>query len=179
MTYDVLTYGNKLLRRVATPVEAVTDEIRALAKDLLSTMYNSEGLGLAASQVGRTEAVCVIDVPPMRDEKTGALLRENPDVDMPLVLINPLITERDGAQSGAEGCLSFPGMFVTVKRAETVTVSFLDTANETQTVRAHGLLSRAIQHEIDHLDGVLLVDRMSPVQKVAVAGKLKKIRKSS
>jgi peptide deformylase len=175
--YEIITYGNKLLRRKATPVEEVTDDIRALAQDLLKTMYDSDGLGLAAEQVGRDEAICVIDIPPVRDEETGAPKRENPDVRMPLVLVNPRITERDGEQVGSEGCLSFPGIFVTVKRAETVTVEYLDMENELRTARATGLLARAIQHELDHLDGVLLVDRMSPVQKVAVAGKLKKLRK--
>jgi peptide deformylase len=175
--YEVLTYGNKLLRRKASPVEEVTDDIRALVQDMLKTMYDSDGLGLAAAQVGRPEAICVIDIPPMRDEETGAPKRENPDVRMPLVLVNPRIIERDGEQVGSEGCLSFPGIFVSVKRAETVTVSFLDMENESRTVRARGLLARAILHELDHLHGVLLVDRMSPVQKVAVAGKLKRLRK--
>jgi len=175
--YEIITYGNKLLRRKSTPVEEVNDEIRALAQDMLKTMYASDGLGLAAEQVGRDEAICVIDIPPMRDEETGTPKRENPDVRMPLVLVNPRIIERDGEQVGSEGCLSFPGIYVTVKRAETVTVEFRDMENEVRTVRACGLLARAIQHELDHLDGVLLVDRMSPVQKVAVAGKLKKLRK--
>jgi len=175
--YEIITYGNKLLRRKSTRVEEVNDEVRALAQDMLKTMYASDGLGLAAEQVGRDEAICVIDIPPMRDEETGAPKRENPDVRMPLVLVNPRIIERDGEQVGSEGCLSFPGIFISVKRAETVTVEFRDMENEVRTVRATGLLSRAIQHELDHLDGVLLVDRMSPVQKVAVAGKLKKLRK--
>lgn len=179
MEYDIVTYGNKLLRRKATPVATVTEDIRVLAQDMLKTMYASEGLGLAAEQVGRNEAICVIDIPPMRDEKTGVPKRENPNVRMPLVLINPRIIERDGEQVGSEGCLSFPGIFVSVKRAETVTVASLGLENATQTVRARGLLARAIQHELDHLDGVLLVDRMSPVQKVAVAGKLKKLRKQT
>ncbi len=175
--YDIITYGNKLLRRKATRVEEVNDETRALAQDLLKTMYASDGLGLAAEQVGRDEAICVIDIPPMRDEETGTPMRENPDVRMPLVLVNPRIIERDGEQVGSEGCLSFPGIFVSVKRDDTVTVSYLDMENEPRTARATGLLARAIQHELDHLDGVLLVDRMSAVQKVAVAGKLKRLRK--
>ncbi len=175
--YEVLTYGNKLLRRKASPVEEVTDDVRGLVQDMLRTMYASDGLGLAAAQVGRPEAVCVIDIPPMRDEETGTPKRENPDVRMPLVLVNPRITERDGEQVGSEGCLSFPEIFVTVKRAQTVTVEFLDMENELRSVRAAGLLARAIQHELDHLHGVLLVDRMSAVQKVAVAGKLKRLRK--
>ncbi|NQU38809.1 MAG: peptide deformylase [Lentisphaerae bacterium] len=176
---DVLIYGNKLLRRKATAVAAVTDEVRRLAHSMLKTMYDSDGLGLAAAQIGRPEALCVIDIPPMRDEETGEPTHENQDVRMPLVLINPVITERDGHQVGSEGCLSFPGVFVSIKRAESVAVSFLNMENEPQVVRATGLLSRAIQHELDHLDGVLLVDRMSTVQKVAVAGKLKKLRKGA
>jgi peptide deformylase len=179
VTYDVLTYGDRLLRRKATPVTKVDDEVRALVHDLLKTMYDADGLGLAAAQVGRPEALCVIDIPPMRDKETGIPIRENPDVRMPLLLVNPRITERDGEQVGSEGCLSFPGIYVSVKRADTVAVTFLNMENESQTVHATGLLARAIQHELDHLDGVLLVDRMSAVQKVAQAGKLKKLRKGN
>lgn len=176
MVSEILTYGNSLLRRKAVPVESVTDDIRELARGMLKTMCDGEGLGLAAAQIGRQEAVCVIDIPPMRDDE-GQAVRENPQVRMPLMMVNPTITERSGEQAGPEGCLSFPGICVTVKRAQEVTVEFLSLDGKQGSVHACGLLARAIQHELDHLDGVLLVDRMSPVQKVAVAGKLKKLKK--
>lgn len=96
---------------------------------------------------------------------------------MPLVLINPKIVESEGEQVGQEGCLSFPGIYINVKRFEKVSVQFLDLEGNLQMQEATGLLSRAVQHELDHLEGVLLVDRMSPVQKVANAGKLKRLKR--
>jgi peptide deformylase len=175
--YEIKTYGNSVLREKATPVAAVDDEIRALARDMLDAMYRSNGIGLAAEQVGRRECICVIDVPPMRDEQTGEMVNQNPQVAMPMVLVNPRIEEARGEQTGPEGCLSFPDICVNVKRAAEVRVSYLDLESRSQTVETRGLLARAIQHELDHLNGVLLVDHMSAVQKVAVAGKLKRIKK--
>jgi peptide deformylase len=177
LTFEVLVYGDAALRQTAKPVEKVDDNIRRLARDMLSTMYASNGVGLAAEQVGRTEAVCVIDVSPVRP---GA--QEAPDqaeVPMPLILINPKITDAAGEQLGDEGCLSFPDVFVPVKRAAEIAVRYLDIENRPQALRAQGLLARAIQHEIDHLEGLLLVDRMSPVQRIAVAGKLKRLKKQA
>jgi peptide deformylase len=130
-------------------------------------MYAENGVGLAAEQIGRTEAICVIDVP--ADQACG--------VKMPLVLINPVIVASEGEQVGQEGCLSFPDVYINVRRAERVEATYLDSEGNKQTVEATGLLSRAIQHELDHLNGVLLVDHMSPVQKVANAGKLKRLKR--
>jgi len=175
LIYEVLTYGNAALREKAKRVEEVTDEIRALARDMLGTMRDYNGIGLAAEQIGRSEAICVIDVPPELDgEKDGPRL--NPDIEMPLVLINPEVTESEGSQDGQEGCLSFPEIYATVRRAAEVTVAYTTLDNEQTTIRARGLLARAVQHELDHLNGVLLVDRMSAVKKVAIAGRLKRLR---
>ncbi len=176
MTYDLSYYGNSALRRKAETVGEITDETRQLAQDLLDTMYANKGLGLAAEQIGRTEAVCVVDVPPMEDEN-GELVNENPDVAMPLVLVDPEITDSRGKQNGSEGCLSFPEIFATVERAVEVTVEFVDIDGARRTVEARGLLARAIQHELDHLAGILLVDRMSPVKRVAISGKLKRLKR--
>lgn len=179
MKCRVLTFGAPVLRQKSVPVKEVTDDIRRLARELLGTMYSSVGLGLAAEQIGRTEAICVIDVPPDQDmaEETG--LRENPMIGMPLVLINPRMLEMAGEQTGREGCLSFPDITVTIRRAKEVTVAFTDLEGRNQTLKAQGLLARAMQHELDHLNGVLLVDRMSPVQRIAVAGKLRRLKKES
>lgn len=177
MKYQVRIYGDDALRRKAAPVDRVTDEIRQLAKDMLATMYASDGLGLAAEQVGRSEAICVIDVPPGHDVDETTRQPRNPDVRMPLVLINPRITDGSGEQLGQEGCLSFPEIFVQIKRSEEVEVTFTDLDGQSRTVRARGLLSRAIQHELDHLAGVLLVDRMTQVQKIGIAGRLKRLKK--
>ncbi len=176
MAYQILTFGDNLLRRKATPVAGVTDEVRQLAGDMLKAMYAADGVGLAAAQIGRPEALCVIDIPPARDGQDAAA-RENAHVRMPMVMLNPTILERDGEQVGAEGCLSFPGLQVTVRRAESVTVQFMNLEGQTESARVSGLLARAVQHELDHLDGVLLVDRLSAVQKVAVAGQLRRIKR--
>ncbi len=163
---EIVKYGAEILREKAEPVPEVNDEIRALAKDMLASMYTAEGVGLAAEQIGRKEAICVIDVP----------VEEACGVAMPLVLINPVIRELEGEQCGQEGCLSFPGIYIQVKRAEKAVVDYLDLDGNAATVEATGLLSRALQHEIDHLNGVLLIDNMSAVQKVAHAGKLKRMK---
>ena len=167
------------MREKSIPVERVDDDIRRLVSDMLETMYASNGLGLAAQQIGRREAICVIDDSPARDpgdpEKTGS----DPEVTMPLVMINPVIEKLDGEQGGDEGCLSFPEIFVPVARAREVTVSYTTLDEGDRTIRAHGLLSRAIQHELDHLNGVLLVDKMSQIQKIAIAGKLKRLKRAS
>jgi peptide deformylase len=178
--YKIITYGNPALRKKATPIKSVDAAIRKLAKDMLDTMYASKGVGLAAQQVGRTEAICVIDVPPQRVEGSpGSASAANDEVPMPLIMINPQIEATVGLQTGDEGCLSFPEIFVRIKRAEEVTVSFLNLHNKAETARLMGLAARAVQHELDHLKGVLLVDRMSVVQKIGVAGKLKRLKKQA
>lgn len=175
MTYKVLTYGNAVLRQKAKPVREVTDEVRELARDMLAAMRAHNGIGLAAEQVGRTEALCVIDIPAeVEIEREGK--RENPEVAMPLVLVNPQITAERGTQDGQEGCLSFPEIYTTVKRAYEVDVSYTSLDNQPARLTARGLLARAIQHELDHLNGVLLIDRMSAVKRVAIAGRLKRLR---
>jgi len=163
---EIVKYGAEVLRQKAVPVPEVDDAIRALVKEMLASMYAAEGVGLAAEQIGRTEAVCLVDVP--NEDACG--------IPMPLVLVNPVIRELEGEQCGQEGCLSFPGIYVQVKRAERAVVDYMDLDGKPATVEATGLLSRAIQHEIDHLNGVLLIDKMTAVQKVAHAGKLKRMK---
>jgi len=163
----IVKYGCEALRVKAKPVTAVDASVRRLVSDMLATMYAENGVGLAAEQIGRTEAVCVIDVP----------IEHACGVKMPLVMVNPDIIEMEGQQTGQEGCLSFPEIYVNVKRAERIRATYMDVDGNPQTVEAKGLLSRAVQHEHDHLNGVLLVDHMSPVQKVANAGKLKRLKR--
>jgi peptide deformylase len=179
--YKVITYGNPLLRKKATPVKVVDASISKLAREMLEVLYSAKGVGLAAQQIGRTEAICVIDVPAQHDkEKDGASLpMATPDIGMPIVMINPRIEAASGEQRCDEGCLSFPEIYVSIKRAEEVTVSFNNLDNKKVTVLAAGLFARAVQHELDHLNGILLVDRMSPLQKIAIAGKLKRLKKQS
>lgn len=172
MKLNIETYGAETLRRNAQPVMEITDEIRALIANMLETMHAAQGIGLAAAQVGRREAVCVIDIPSDMQDPTALLLPE-----MPLILLNPEIVEASGEQCAKEGCLSFPELYVSVNRAAVVTVSYLDRQGVQRMFRAEGLLARAVQHELDHLHGVLLVDKMTSVQKVAAAAKLRRIKK--
>ncbi len=174
MIYPVVTFGHEILRQKAVLVIEVTDAVRQLIRDMLETMYASKGVGLAAEQVGRTERVCVIDVP--RDAEKEACRETNAAVPMPLVLINPEIVATEGKQRNEEGCLSFPEIGAPITRADKVTVTYTDPTGALQTVTARGLLSRAIQHEVDHLNGVLLVDKMSPLQKMSVSGQLKRLQ---
>lgn len=175
MTRDILTFGAGVLREKSVRVESVTDGIRRLVRDMLETMYANQGAGLAAEQIGRTEAICVIDVSYARQGVPPDQV-ENADVPMPLVMLNPEIVAMEGEQTGQEGCLSFPEIFVNIKRAAAVTARYMDLDGRTREVRAVGLLARAIQHEFDHLEGVLLVDRMSHMQKLAVSGRLKRLK---
>jgi peptide deformylase len=167
--YAIVKFGDQALRKQSQPVAKVDDKIRNLVSDMLASMYADNGLGLAAEQIGRDEAICVIDVP--KDAACG--------IAMPIILINPEIVASEGEQVGQEGCLSFPGIYVNVKRAETVSATYMDIEGKTQTLEASGLLARAVQHERDHLNGVLLVDHMSAVQKVANAGKLKRLKREA
>ena len=173
----VVTYGHEILRQKAVPVSEVTSAVRQLVQDLLESMYAAKGVGLAAEQVGRTESVCVIDVP--REAEKEACREENAAIAMPLVLVNPEITATEGKQRNEEGCLSFPEIGAPITRADKVTVAYTDLNGVRQTVSARGLLSRAIQHEVDHLNGILLVDKMSPMQKMSVAGQLRRLQKDA
>ncbi|MFS8874001.1 peptide deformylase [Thermostichus sp. OS-CIW-31] len=141
--------GDKVLRQPAKRVSQVNEEIRQLARDMLQTMYSFDGIGLAAPQVGIPKRMIVVDLYP-----------DKPEVP-PLVLINPEIREYIGeAVAGQEGCLSIPGVFCEVVRPEGIVVSFKDETGRPRTLRADDLLARVIQHEIDHLNGVLFVDHV-------------------
>jgi peptide deformylase len=177
MIHPIVTFGHASLRCESRVVPTVTDEIRRLAADLIDTMHEASGVGLAAPQIGREAAVCVIDIPP--DAEKPVCRAFNAAVPSPLVLINPEILATEGSQRNNEGCLSFPEIYAVISRPNQVTVAFhaLDASRQTLTVQ--GLLARAVMHEIDHLNGVLLVDRMSQVQKLAVAGKLRRLKKEA
>jgi len=179
MSLSICTYGNPILRQKALEVTTVDAEIHELAKEMFETMHAERGVGLAAEQVGRTERMFVIDIHPDGDVGDD-YQRENPDVEMPLVFINPKITgHSEDIQVGPEGCLSFPEIFANVERWYEVDAEYVDLDGAPQTLHAKGLLARAIQHELDHLDGILLVDRMSHVKKVALGGKLKRLVKQT
>jgi len=169
----IYKYGEAVLREKAEPVVVVTDALRALAADMIETMHRSKGVGLAAEQVGRTEKLCVIDIPEgCENEEDEAF---NASVQMPLVLFNPEIISQEGTQRDKEGCLSFPGIGGSITRAAQVTCQYLDENNMPQMVTARGFLARALQHEIDHLNGILYVDHMSAVERLTFAPKLKRL----
>jgi peptide deformylase len=149
MRREILVYPDPFLAQKAVPVAAVDDRIRALIRDMFETMYSAEGIGLAATQVGVGKRVIVLDVSPV-DETIP-----------PLAVVNPEIVSRSGSVTGVEGCLSVPGVQGEVIRAETVLVRGLDELGNPQRIHAAGILSRALQHEIDHLDGILFIERVS------------------
>ena len=150
---NIRTYPNPVLKEVCRPVTAVNDEVRGILGDMAETMYLNRGVGLAAPQVGVGLRLIVVDAGPERD---GTQL---------LKLANPRITEKEGIQSSEEGCLSLPGLTVDLDRFDRVTVEALDASGNRQRIQAEGLLSVALQHEIDHLDGILLVDRVSSLRR--------------
>lgn len=177
MAMKVYKYGEKILREKATPVVLVDDALRRLADEMLATMRAANGVGLAAEQVGRRERMCVIDIPEGCDEPDDEAF--NAPIQMPLRLWNPEIVAQEGAVRDKEGCLSFPGVGGSLVRAAQVTCRYLDADNRPQTITARGYLARALQHEIDHLDGVLYVDRMTAVERLACAAKLKRLVKAN
>jgi peptide deformylase len=149
MRREILIYPDPFLARKAAPVGAVDDRIRTLIRDMFETMYAAEGVGLAATQVGVGKRVVVLDVSPV-DETVP-----------PMAVVNPEIVHREGSVTGVEGCLSVPGVQGEVCRAETVEVRGMDEQGNPLRIRAAGILSRALQHEIDHLDGILFIERAS------------------
>ena len=159
MALSIVKYGDSVLRKKAEPVLQVTPELVRLAKDMIATMHRAKGVGLAAEQVGHLEALCVIDVP-LDCEDDEDVRAFNSRVEMPLVMFNPQILSLSGEQDGREGCLSFPNMGAPLKRAAEATVQYLDLNGAPQIATVRGFLARAVQHETDHLKGILYVDRL-------------------
>ena len=172
-------YGDPVLRENGAPIEAVTDEIRALADDMIQTMRAEQGVGLAAQQIGRTGRICVVEVPPEYDvDEEGHRL--HPDLAMPLVLVNPRITNRsEDRDTAEEGCLSFPKIVAPITRSCSIELGYVDREGAAREVQLAGFVARVVQHEVDHLNGVLFVDHMTPVKRVALAGRLKRMRKET
>ena len=177
MALRVYKYGEAVLRRKADPVAVVTDQLRRLADEMIETMHAAKGVGLAAEQVGHCESVCVIDIPEGCDEAEDEAF--NAPIPMPLKLFNPEIIACEGSQRDKEGCLSFPNVGGSLTRAAQVTCQYLDEENRPQVITARGYLARALQHEIDHLNGILYIDHMSAVERLACAAKLKKLAKAN
>ncbi len=161
----ILTYPHPMLRRKAEPVAAVTDEVRRLLDDMLETMYAAPGIGLAAPQVGVPLRLVVADV--------------SEDKSAPLRLVNPRILSRsEETASAEEGCLSLPDLYAEVRRPSAVEVSFLDEHGSEKRLRAEGTLARCLQHELDHLDGILFIDHLSLVRRNLLLRKYQKQRRA-
>ena len=157
---DVLTYPDPLLTRIAEPVKMIDNKIKKLVDDMAETMYEAPGVGLAAPQVGELKRIMVIDV--------------SEDKSQLRVFINPEIIKKEGTAVNEEGCLSVPGYYDKVERAETVMVTALDRDGQRFTINASGLLAVCIQHEIDHLDGKVFVEYLSPLKANRIKNKLVK-----
>ncbi|WP_437820652.1 peptide deformylase [Sorangium sp. So ce1078] len=158
----ILHYPDPRLRQKAQPVGDVTPEITKLIDDMAETMYAAPGVGLAATQIGEPHRIFLVDI--ASDNEPSNLL----------VFINPEIVRQEGQQVGPEGCLSFPGISEDIKRAERVRVRARGRDGETFEIAADGLLAVAVQHELDHLDGVLMIDRMGTLKKRIVQRKMQK-----
>jgi len=162
---NILHFPDPRLRTEATPVEQVDDGIRKLVDDMFETMYEAPGIGLAATQVNVHKQVIVIDI---SEEK-----------DRPLALINPRLTATSGEEEMEEGCLSVPGIYDKVQRAQQVTVAALDRDGQPFELEADGLLAVCIQHEMDHLSGKLFVDYLSAMKRQRIRKKLEKLRRQT
>lgn len=161
---EIVKYGDPVLRNKTKPIEKVTKEIKLLAENMLETMYMSCGAGLAGPQVGVQLKICVIDILPNGKRS-------------PLVLINPAIIEGNTKISMEEGCLSFPGIFENVQRFDTVTVEYMDLNGNIKQIQGQGFLAKALQHEIDHLNGKLFIDYLQPWKRKLVEKEIKRRKK--
>jgi peptide deformylase len=175
MILDIVKYGHPVLRKKGERIESITPEIKKLIADMFETMEANHGVGLAAQQVAVAKQLTVIDVRPVTDRPSTLELDgkpADPHSIMPLVLINPEITPVGEPVSGAEGCLSFPEVFAEITRPETVDVKAMDAKGKPISFRCGGLLARAVQHETDHLNGLLFIDRMDKKTKAELQPEL-------
>jgi peptide deformylase len=183
MILEIIKYGHPVLRQKGAVIEKITPEIKKLIADMFETMRERHGVGLAAQQIGRALQLTVIDVREAGPERPSTLeLDGQPaevDVIMPLVLINPEIKLVGDAVAGGEGCLSFPEIFAEISRPGLVDVKALNEKFKPVEFRAGGLLARAIQHETDHLNGILFIDRMSKKTKEEIREELDALQKAT
>ena len=182
MILQILEYGDPILRAKGKPIENIDDRIRELAANMIETMHAANGVGLAAQQVGESLQLTVLDVSLVED-RPSTLKVDGEEVDpkaaMPLVLINPEIELQGATETGVEGCLSFPEITGDIERATSVTVRAQTLEGSAIEIEATGFLARAIQHEGDHLNGILFIDRMNSAAKAALSSRLKRLQKET
>jgi peptide deformylase len=166
MIRPIVRYGERVLQEPAREVERITPEVTALIDDMVETMYAAPGIGLAAPQVGVSLRIFVVDVSVGRDP-AGLI-----------TCVNPVFVERDGMQLEDEGCLSVPGFTATVPRPARVVVRALDRNGAERTIEGTGLLARALQHELDHLDGRLFLDRLRGIKRELIVRRIRKLERS-
>jgi len=160
----IRVYGDPVLRKKAEIIENIDGSVDELARSMIESLDLARGLGLAAPQVGKSKAMCIINLPLM-DER----------IKKPLVLINPVIRSREGEVCYEEGCLSFPGIYVEVKRPQKIALTGIDLDGNEMEYEAGDMLARVFLHETDHLNGVLFIDHLSTVKRQLLKGRLKKL----
>jgi peptide deformylase len=182
MKLPIRRYGDPALRGKGKPVAEIDGRIRDLADNMLETMRAANGIGLAAQQIGEALQLTVVDLSAVED-RPSTMAWNGKEVDpkehMPLVIINPQIETGPEKETASEGCLSFPEISADIERAGWVKVEAQTLAGERVEIEATGLLARALQHEIDHLNGILFIDRMSSAAKASLSSKLKRLQKET
>jgi peptide deformylase len=163
----IYTFDQSVLRKKAKQIKVADDGLVALASDMLETMHQANGIGLAANQVGSLQRIIVVDLSGMEEIKDF----------VPLVMLNPQVIFEEGQSVLEEGCLSLPDIRDEVERSESIKVHFMNLAFEDKEIEAEGLVARVIQHEIDHLNGVLFIDHLNAVKRKLLRGRLNKIRR--
>jgi peptide deformylase len=182
MVLEIVKYGNPVLRAKGADIGTVDAATRKLVDDMLETMHAANGVGLAAQQVGVPVQLTVIDVSGVEDRPSemfidGKLVKL--EEHMPLVLLNPILECGEDKEEGVEGCLSFPELSADIVRSHRVKAKAKQLDGKVIEFEATGLLARALQHEVDHLNGILFIDRMNSAARVAMAGKLKRLQKKT
>jgi peptide deformylase len=182
MILPILQYGDPILRAKGKRIDEIDDRIRELTANMLETMHVAHGVGLAAQQIGEVLQLTVLDVSAVED-RPSMLKLDGTDIDpktaMPLVLINPEIELRGETEVGVEGCLSFPEITGDIERAQSVIVRAGTLEGGIIHIETSGFLARAIQHECDHLNGILFIDRMRSAAKVALSSRLRRLQKET
>ena len=182
MILSISQYGDPILRVKGKRIEKIDDYIRELAANMIETMRAANGVGLAAQQVGEALQLTVVDVSQVEDRPSTMKLNGE-DVDpktvMPVVLINPEIEIGGATETGTEGCLSFPEITGQIERAKSIIARAQTLEGDTIAIQAGGLLARVIQHEVDHLNGILFIDRMNSAAKAALSSRLKRLQKET
>ncbi len=176
MSLNLHYYGDPILRTPAVRIPEVTPAIRQLAQDMIATMRASEGVGLAAQQIGKALAICTVEVPVEYDTDQDGV-RLHPGIAMPLVLLNPeIIAKSRKTERQEEGCLSFPDIRGDIERSVEITLRYQDLDGQAHECQMREFLARVVQHEVDHLNGVLFIDHMSAPKRLVLSKRLKRLK---